>query len=153
MSNTELDELHPKLERDILISCGCFNLRKTSRLVTQLYDDILQPTGLRSTQVVILGVLAVEREISLTRLARELVLSPSTLHRNLLPLERDGFVESTTINNRGRMLKLTKTGQETLLAALPYWQKAQKKFVGLIGADAWDELVGRLSNTVAAIRS
>jgi DNA-binding MarR family transcriptional regulator len=153
MLNEQPNELSPLLGRELLISCGCFNLRKASRLVTQLYDDILQPTGLRSTQVVILGMLAVEQEISLTRLARELVLSPSTLHRNLLPLERDGLVESSTVNNRGRMVKLSESGQQTLFNALPYWHKAQEKFVGLVGVEAWNELVGRLGNTVTAVRS
>jgi DNA-binding MarR family transcriptional regulator len=98
-------------------------------------------------------MLAVEQEISLTRLARELVLSPSTLHRNLLPLERDGLVESSTVNNRGRMVKLSESGQQTLFNALPYWHKAQEKFVGLVGVEAWNELVGRLGNTVTAVRS
>ncbi len=35
-------------------SCACFQFRKASRSVTQLYDQILAPVGLRSTQVVIL---------------------------------------------------------------------------------------------------
>ena len=31
-------------------NCACGNLRKTTRTITQFYDRILQPTGLRSTQ-------------------------------------------------------------------------------------------------------
>lgn len=144
--------LNITLNREALALCGCFNLRKASRLVTQLYDDILQPTGLRSTQVVILMMLAMEEDISLTRLARELVLSPSTLHRNLLPLERDGLVESSTIGNRGRMVRLTTNGKETLLKAVPYWQKAQEKFITLVGPQMWQELAGQLADTVTAVR-
>lgn len=152
MLNKQDPNLSPTLNREALALCGCFNLRKASRLVTQLYDDILQPTGLRSTQIVILLMLAMEEDISLTRLARELVLSPSTLHRNLLPLERDGLVESSTIGNRGRMVRLTTTGRETLLNALPYWHKAQEKFVTLVGAQMWEELAGQLADTVTAVR-
>jgi hypothetical protein len=55
----------------ILRTCGSFNLRKVTRVVTQLYDDILQPTGLRSTQVVLLVALAAEGEMSVGYMARE----------------------------------------------------------------------------------
>ena len=48
----------PDLWAEVLRTCGSFNLRKATRVVTQLYDDILQPTGLRSTQVVLLVALA-----------------------------------------------------------------------------------------------
>ncbi len=34
--------------------CACFNFRKASRAVTQFFDVALQPSGLRSTQFVIL---------------------------------------------------------------------------------------------------
>jgi hypothetical protein len=36
-------------------TCACFNLRKASRTVTQLYDEILQPSGLLATQFTLLG--------------------------------------------------------------------------------------------------
>ena len=34
--------------------CACFNFRKASRAVTQFFDETLAPSGLRSTQLVIL---------------------------------------------------------------------------------------------------
>ena len=36
--------------------CACFNLRKASRVVTQLFNKALQPSGLRSTQFVLLAL-------------------------------------------------------------------------------------------------
>ncbi|MEZ5584455.1 MAG: hypothetical protein R3F37_18350 [Candidatus Competibacteraceae bacterium] len=62
-------------------------MRKASRSVTQLYDDYLQPTGLRPLQVVVPSSWP-GTAISMGRLAWELMLSPSTLSRNLRPLER-----------------------------------------------------------------
>ncbi len=35
-------------------SCACGNLRKTTRTITQFYDKMLLPTGLRSTQCLLL---------------------------------------------------------------------------------------------------
>lgn len=139
--------------REVLRQCGSFNLRKASRVVTQLYDDILQPTGLRSTQVVVLVALGAEQELSIAGLARELVLSPSTLSRNIQPLERDGLVEVEYSAKRGKSLRLTARGKKVLLHALPYWQKAQEKFTQLVGSGAWKELSRQLVSTVTATRS
>ena len=99
---TEKDlEQRNELYRHALDVCGSFNLRKATRAVTQLYDDILQPSGLRSTQVVILLNLGIQEEMSVSRLARELHLSPSTLTRNLQPLERDGLIKKSKRGKRG----------------------------------------------------
>jgi DNA-binding MarR family transcriptional regulator len=146
------DSPSPELWRQVLRTCGSFNLRKATRVVTQLYDDILQPTGLRSTQVVILVALAAEGDMSLSRLARELVMSPSTLSRTLTPLERDGLVESDPSGKRGKLVRLTAQGEQALLDVMPYWQKAQEKFTALLGASAWTDLNERLAKAVAAIR-
>ena len=147
--------LEPRTERElreVMSTCGSFHLRRASRVVTQLYDAFLQPTGLRSTQLVVLVVLAVEGEIALSRLAKKLVISPSTLWRNLIPLERDQYVETRLGERRGRFVALTEQGEEALKNALPHWQRAQKRFVELVGDDAWLELSTRLGNAVTAAR-
>lgn len=139
--------------REVLRECGSFNLRKASRVVTQLYDDILQPTGLRSTQVVVLVMLVVEEELSMAGLARQLLLSPSTLSRNIRPLERDGLIEIRDAGKRGKSVRLTARGRKALLKALPYWQKAQARFTGLVGVTAWAKLSGQLAKTITATRN
>lgn len=138
--------------RDVLRECASFNLRKASRVVTQLYDEVLQPTGLRSTQVALLVTLAVERELSIARLARELMLSPSTLSRNLRPLERDGLIEIHDTGRRGKTVTMTSKGKKTLTDAFPYWQEAQAKFTGLVGTTAWSKLCQQLTKTTTAAR-
>ena len=60
----EKDRLSPELCGEVLRSCGSFNLRRASRAATRLYDEILQPTGLRSTQIVVMVALAMERATS-----------------------------------------------------------------------------------------
>lgn len=149
----DTDPLNPEMCNEVLRVCGSFNLRKAARAVTQLYDDFLQPTGLRSTQVVVLVILAKEEEISMSRLARELMLSPSTLSRNLRPLERDGVLEIIDSGKRGKAVKLTVAGRQKLLDTVPYWLKAQEKFTTLVGGQAWGDLSEKLSTTVAALRS
>ena len=153
MNSETLSTIHSSaLWSEILHTCGSFNLRKAARVVTQLYDDILQPTGLRSTQVVLLVAMAAEGDMSVSRLARQLVMSPSTLSRTLHLLERHGLIESSPSGKRGKLVRLTATGEQALLAAAPYWQKAQETFVALVGAAAWADLNARLASTVTATR-
>ena len=142
----------PEFWTDVLRTCGSFNLRKATRVVTQLYDDILQPTGLRSTQVVLLVALAAEGEMSMSYMARELIMSPSTLSRTLIPLERDGLIDITSSAKRGKLIRLTAAGESALINAVPYWQKAQEKFLEQVGVAAWTELNERLADLIAATR-
>jgi DNA-binding MarR family transcriptional regulator len=142
----------PAFWAEVLRTCGSFNLRKATRVVTQLYDDILQPTGLRSTQVVLLVVLAVEGEMSMSYMARELIMAPSTLSRTLIPLERDGLIDITSNGKRGKLVRLTAAGESALGGAVPYWQKAQEKFLEQVGAAAWTDLNERLAGIIATTR-
>src|SRR6266851_10283694 len=52
-------------ERGPLSPCVCSTLRMVSRAVTQLYDDILRPSGLRVTQFSILATIARRGEANL----------------------------------------------------------------------------------------
>lgn len=42
----------------ILQSCACANLRKATRIVTNVYDRHLQPSGLKVTQYYMLTIIA-----------------------------------------------------------------------------------------------
>ncbi|MFQ5845996.1 MAG: MarR family transcriptional regulator, partial [Planctomycetota bacterium] len=53
-------------------ACACFNLRKASRAVTQLFDDRLRPSGLRSTQFALLAVVGGHEPVPVPRLAEAL---------------------------------------------------------------------------------
>lgn len=149
-AETASRHLDPQLWTEVLRTCGSFNLRKATRVVTQLYDDILQPTGLRSTQVVLLVALAAAGEMSVSRMARELIMSPSTLSRTLVPLERDGLIDIISSGKRGKLVRLTADGEVALANAVPYWQRAQEKFLEQAGAATWMELNEKLADIVAA---
>ena len=73
-------------------SCACLNVRKAARAITQLFDEVLQPTGLRSTQFPLLVTVALLGEAPVTQLAEELVMDRTTLARNLKPLESQGLL-------------------------------------------------------------
>ena len=70
-------------DRGRLSPCVCNTLRMVSRVVTQLYDDCLRPSGLRVTQFSILAAVARLGEASLKQLEDELAIDQTTLTRSL----------------------------------------------------------------------
>src|SRR5262244_1536735 len=76
-------------DRERLSPCVCTTLRMVSRAVTQLYDDILRPSGLRVTQYSILATIARSGEANLRQLEAGLAIDQTTLTRSLTLLQRD----------------------------------------------------------------
>jgi DNA-binding MarR family transcriptional regulator len=131
------------------VSCACFNFRKASRAVTQQFDELLQSTGLRSTQLVVLIAVAVSESPGVASLARDLVMDRSTLTRNLRPLVKQGLVKVRLgKDRRTRVVEMTPRGSDVLAEALPVWEDAQNRFVAQLGEDRWQELLSLLSMTV-----
>ena len=133
--------------------CACLNLRKAARAVTQLYDQALQPTGLRSTQFVILVAVHVYEPATLAALARELVMDRTTMTRNLKPLETAKLIRRTTARDgRTRLLHVTDRGRRLVGDALPLWERVQRRFVERVGGQKWQAMLGGLSQAVDAAR-
>jgi len=144
-----------KLDKDLLIEaarvCACFHFRKASRAVTQLFDTILQPGGVRSTQFVILVAVYAEGKPRLPELARMLNVDRSTLTRNLQPLAREGLLRLTERRGqRASTVQLTRKGERTLAMALPLWEKAQTRFVDQLGGGRWQTMLRDLNRVVDA---
>jgi len=137
----------------VATQCTCANLRKTSRVITQLYDEFLEPSGLLATQFLLLGAVGTSGSIAVTPLAEQLAMDPTTLARNLKPLERDGLVEiSKGSDRRTRVVRLTERGQEALVKAFPLWEQAQAYVIGQIGADRQRAMLGDWSELVSRVR-
>src|SRR2546426_5612305 len=134
---------------EIEATCACSNVRKAARAVTQLYDEVLQPTGLRSTQFNLLVAVALAGEAPVTRLAEALVMDRTTLARNLKPLESQGLLTIDAGTDRRRhLVRLTERGRQALATALPYWEQAQKQGVRGLGQEQWQALVAELKVSV-----
>jgi DNA-binding MarR family transcriptional regulator len=133
-------------------NCVCFNLRKAARAVTQVYDDILRPTGLRATQHSLLTVIQLSGTVSISTLAERAVMDRTTLARNLELLEREGLVriQPGEADARVRQVTLTEAAKKKLAAALPYWEKAQAQVTHRLGKGRSDQLLSDLFATVAA---
>src|SRR5437773_9661269 len=83
-----------------------------TRVVTQLYDDCLRPSGLRVTQFSILATIARLGEASLKQLEDELAIDQTTLTRSLGLLERGGVIERASHTDRRiKAMRLTARGE------------------------------------------
>ncbi len=135
-------------------TCACFNLRKAARAVTQLYDEVLAPSGLRGTQFSVLAVIAAAGPATMTDLADTLVMDRTTLTRNLKPLLGRGLVErGEGEDRRQRPIAITPAGRDALGQALPLWQKAQARIAGGLGAARWKGMVEDLNTAIRLART
>lgn len=151
MSKRERREMDLCVEA--LATCGGFNLRRASRAVTQLFDQALESTGLRSTQVVILMTIVADDSPSIAQLARELVMDPSTLTRNLRPLLKQGLLDlSHSGRGKAKKVALTDKGREKLQELLPIWNQTQRQFVKHVGARRWNSVRNDLRALVEALQ-
>ena len=132
--------------------CNCLALRQATRLATQLYDQHLAPSGLRTTQFSILAKLKHLAPVTINALAAALVVDRTTLGRNILPLERDGLIriEPSAIDARSKELHLTRKGAARLGPALERWAQAQKRFEAAYGKERTAQLRVLLHGVVAS---
>ena len=124
--------------------CNISAVKKAARRLSLLYDTVLAPTGLKSTQYGILSALNSRGAALPTvgELAEELVMDRSTLGQNLRPLERDQLVRLLTDpkDRRSRLIALTQQGIAKVNEAAKYWRIAQDCFETTFGKQEAAEL-------------
>jgi len=126
-------------------ACTCGRLRRATRALTQRYDDLMAPSGLRVTQYSLLRTIASSGVCRLSDLAETLLLDRTALSRTLDSLAERALVDITPGRDaRTREVSLTRAGERALNAALPHWQRAQSEVAKTIGADKLEALIATL---------
>jgi DNA-binding MarR family transcriptional regulator len=117
--------------------CNVTAVRKASRRLTQLYDEALMPSGVRSTQYSILAELSHRPggAPTMRELADALVMDRSALGHSVRPLLRDGFLQlvEDEADRRVKNVVLTPLGKEKYAEARRLWQIAQDRFSEVVG--------------------
>jgi DNA-binding MarR family transcriptional regulator len=127
--------------------CVCNTLRMATRAVTQLYDDVLRPSGLRVTQFSILAAIARLGEAGVSQLADALAIDQTTMTRSLTLLERDARIERAPhADARVKSMRLTAGGKRALATARPLWAQAQDIVLRELGTTAWADAQRRLGH-------
>jgi DNA-binding MarR family transcriptional regulator len=126
-------------------ACTCGRLRRATRALTQLYDDLMAPSGLRVTQFSLLRTLAREGTSRMSELAGILLLDRTALSRNLDPLVERGFVAIAPGRDaRTREVSLTPAGKMAVRGAETHWKRAQARVVAKLGTSKLDALIATL---------
>ncbi|MFZ0662709.1 MAG: MarR family winged helix-turn-helix transcriptional regulator [Acidobacteriaceae bacterium] len=133
----------------ITLPCLCANVRRASRVLSQIYDNAMRPLGLRMTQASILQALSVTGETLQGDLAELLALDSTTLTRSVGILRKRGWIKvRKRQDQRERWLSLSRSGVAELARLQPAWISVQEQVRSKLGEIAWRQLV-RLSTEVA----
>ena len=133
--------------------CVGGNIRRTDRVVTQFYDEVLAPSGLSTPQFGLLAILAEVAPITIHRLAEHIDIDRTTLTRNLKLLIKQHLICSEEGEDRRiRRVLLTQEGEQALKRAWPLWQEAQARIEHALGRERLDALFTELSAVRALIR-
>ncbi len=135
---------------DEVAKCSCLRIRKATRRITQIYDQLLEPSGITTTQFGLLAHLMPSKRISVGKLAELLVMDPTTLTRNLQPLIARNYlkVAPDSDDRRRRAIFLTDSGRGALRMAYPLWQEAQARLERYLGGDELSRLNAALDRSL-----
>ena len=135
--------------RDVA-GCACLQLRRASRMATQIFDAHLLAAGLTIGQFGVMtrihaGSLS-GPPMTMKELSNAIGMDPTTLNRTLKPLEVQAFVSTTPDprDRRARCISLTPSGRAHLAQAMPLWQAADDELRRTIGAETTLALTGLL---------
>ena len=137
------DAAHPSTAS---VACACGRLRRATRALTQLYDDLMAPAGLRLTQFSLLRTLARDGPLKHHRTSRRGNCSIArrcraiSTHWSTAVSWRSFEVHDA----RTKEVAITRKGTAALRAAEPYWKRAQKEVAQRIGARKLDALIETL---------
>ncbi|MGE5111673.1 MAG: MarR family winged helix-turn-helix transcriptional regulator [Acidobacteriaceae bacterium] len=141
---------HAKPGSALYLVCPCIALRRASRAVTNLYDLVLSPTGLKATQFITLQIIDSYGEVAQCKFAREYGRSPETLSRSLAALRAKNLLElCADPARRERVYRLTPAGKRLLQAATVYWNRAEARLRQVL-TDEQMSLVLSLADSVTS---
>jgi DNA-binding MarR family transcriptional regulator len=130
-------------------TCIAVRLRLLNRVITNIYDDVLRPLGLRVSQ---LNILIVTARLGVARPAQVceiLQLDASTLSRNVERMRAHGWLETVQEEDaRAQPFRLTPKGKRLIEKAIPAWEEAQRQATELLG----DEGIALLNRAAKKLR-
>lgn len=125
--------------------CMAFRVRRTSRIVTRLYDQALAEAGLSSPQLTLLAAVANRPDLKMGELAEVLGFEPSSLSRAMATLVRRRWVRAVDVDDRReRLYEITDRGREVARKAWTLWSDAQAEVKRRLGPGELEALARSL---------
>lgn len=123
--------------------CTCLRARRVTRRLTRIYDAALEPVHLTANQFGVLAYLYAatlggQDHLPIGALAERVGKHPTTLNRDLKPLEVLGLVASVENpgDRRVRAVRITGKGRTHLRKAVTFWRQAQSRVRQQLGSSA-----------------
>jgi DNA-binding MarR family transcriptional regulator len=124
------------------LPCMCASFRRASRILTQLYEEALRPTGLRATQFTVLQTLSLAGEVTQGKLGQILAMDSTTVTRTLSTMGRRGWIAKRRGEDRREWrMRLSKAGETQFQDALPHWERAQTRLRRKLGDELSRDLM------------
>jgi DNA-binding MarR family transcriptional regulator len=121
------------------LPCACQNLRRSTRIVTRIYDQELKKVGLEITQFGLLTALAIAGEVNQKRLSQGFAMDSTTLTRTLERLQGQGWIRvKQGKDRRERLFSLTPAGKRKISEAKPHWERAESRLRSELGEKQWN---------------
>ena len=116
--------------------CNNIELRRATRHIGRLFDDVVGPCGLRAAQLGLLFYVEAAGAPTMKTMAKAIVMDLSALGQTLKPLIRDGYVALVADDKDGRVKRvhLTDKGREKYRDGMELWRLAQERFEAVLGA-------------------
>lgn len=132
---------------EIAQDCSSFALRAVHRVLTRHYEHALAPHDITISGLNLLVTLeqyegATGEPVRPSALQRHLQIEQSTLSRELVRLERAGFVDKIALDGRSRGYRVTQAARDKIDEVLPAWRQAQAEVLELLGASTHEALEG-----------
>jgi len=132
--------------------CVCFNLRKSARAITQVYDNMFRSIGLRVSQLSIINSVNMIGPLTVQELADAIATDRTTIARNIKPLARDGYIKvQTGEDRRSKEIVSTAKGEAIAKKAMSIWQKYNDKITKKMGKARIEKLCQDLSEMLDGI--
>ena len=91
---------------------------------------------MQATQFSVLYILSVSGALSITELANKMGADRTSMSRNLIPLQTQGFISvADDVGGRAREVTITAAGESVLHEVMPMWRNAQTEFTEHMGEE------------------
>ena len=128
--------------------CIAVRIRLLSRMITNIYDSVLSPFGVKLNQMSILMVVYLAGEIGYESLCKRLKMEKSTASRNIERLKKKGWLAVIAVkDDRKKYLKVTTAGEVLLGKVHEAWEGAQLKAAELLGKEG-AEVICNIANGI-----
>ncbi len=117
------------------IECLSARIGILQRKINAIYRTHLSPLHITESQLSILLVVYKNKELGQSEISSILNLERSSLSRNMVRLEKNGWIKKN--ESYHPIWSLSNSGKGFMKTVLPAWDNAMKEVNSLIGVEGW----------------